>query len=109
LAALSGLGMALLYPNLMTVPSDAAHPTWRSAGMGVYRMWRDSGYAVGAILIGLSMEFVNAEAAFYMTAILMFISGAVVYGWMEETHPDFGTHEPPAPATEQPTKTVPQD
>ena len=109
LAGISGLGMALLYPNLMTVPSDAAHPTWRSAGMGVYRMWRDSGYAVGAILIGLSMEFVSAEAAFYMTALLMFISGLIVYVWMEETHPDFGTHKPPAPATEQPTKTVPQD
>lgn len=101
-AAASGLGMALLYPNLMTVPSDAAHPTWRSAGMGVYRMWRDSGYAVGAVLIGLSMEFVNIEAAFYLTAILMFASGFVVYVWMEETHPDFGTHEPPAPATAPP-------
>ncbi|RBI62142.1 MFS transporter [halophilic archaeon] len=103
LAGLSGLGMALLYPNLMTVPSDAAHPTWRSAGMGVYRMWRDSGYGVGAILIGLSMEFVNAEAAFYVTAISMFLSGAVVYLWMEETHPDFGTHEPPVPAPETST------
>ncbi|WP_276256171.1 MFS transporter [Halomontanus rarus] len=100
LAGLSGLGMALLYPNLMTVPSDAAHPTWRSAGMGVYRMWRDAGYAVGAILIGLTMEFVNAEAAFYVTAVLMFLSGAVVYVWMEETHPEFGTHEPPDPAPE---------
>ena len=98
LASISGLGMALLYPNLMTVPSDAAHPTWRSAGMGVYRMWRDSGYGVGAILIGLAMQFVNPEAAFYMTAVLMFLSGAVVYVWMEETHPEFGTHEPPAPA-----------
>jgi MFS family permease len=109
LAAISGLGMALLYPNLMTVPGDAAHPTWRSAGMGVYRMWRDSGYGVGAILIGLSMEFVNAEAAFYVTALLMFASGAVVYVWMEETHPEFGTHEPPAPATEQPIRTVSRD
>ena len=108
-AAVSGLGMALLYPNLMTVPGDAAHPTWRSAGMGVYRMWRDSGYAVGAVLIGLSMEFANPEAAFYMTAILMFLSGAVVYVWMEETHPDFGTHEPPAPATEPPTGAIPED
>jgi MFS family permease len=97
LAGVSGLGMALLYLNLMTVPSDAAHPTWRSAGMGVYRMWRDSGYGVGAILIGLSMEFVNIEAAFYMTALLMFLSGAVVYVWMEETHPEFGTHQPPIP------------
>ncbi|WP_339105919.1 MFS transporter [Haloterrigena salinisoli] len=102
LAGISGLGMALLYPNLMTVPSDAAHPTWRSAGMGVYRMWRDSGYGVGAILIGLTMQFVNTEAAFYMTALLMFFSGAVVFLWMEETHPDFGTHEPPAPAQEAP-------
>ncbi|WP_049979943.1 MFS transporter [Halolamina rubra] len=98
LAAFSGLGMALLYPNLMTVPSDAAHPTWRSAGMGVYRMWRDSGYGVGAILIGLTMQFVSPEAAFYLTAGLMFLSGAVVVVWMEETHPEFGTHEPPAPA-----------
>ncbi|AGB31799.1 major facilitator superfamily protein [Natrinema pellirubrum DSM 15624] len=109
LAGVSGLGMALLYPNLMTVPSDAAHPTWRSAGMGVYRMWRDSGYGVGAILIGLTMQFVNTEAAFYMTAILMFISGAVVYVWMEETHPDFGTHEPPAPAQEAPGQVTPED
>ncbi len=68
LAGVSGLGLALLYPNLMTVPGDAAHPTWRSAGMGVYRMWRDSGYGVGAILIGLSMEFLYVEAAFYLTA-----------------------------------------
>jgi MFS family permease len=109
LAAASGIGMALLYPNLMTVPSDAAHPTWRSAGMGVYRMWRDSGYAVGAILIGLAMQYVNPEAAFYMTAILMFASGAVVYLWMEETHPEFGTHEPPAPATDEPPRAVPED
>ena len=106
LAAVSGLGMAFLYPNLMTVPGDAAHPSWRSAGMGVYRMWRDAGYGVGAIVIGLSMEFVNAEAAFHVTAILMFLSGAVVYIWMEETHPEFGTHEPPAPAPEQPVQTL---
>ncbi|WP_254768596.1 MFS transporter [Salinilacihabitans rarus] len=109
LAGVSGLGMALLYPNLMTVPGDAAHPTWRSAGMGVYRMWRDSGYGVGAILIGLSMEFVNLEAAFYATAILMFASGAVVYLWMEETHPEFGTHEPPAPAPEPPRGVTAED
>ena len=109
LSGVSGLGMALLYPNLMTVPGDAAHPTWRATGMGVYRMWRDSGYGVGAILIGLSMEFVNVEAAFYMTALLMFISGAIVYVWMEETHPDFGTHEPPAPAPGQPDRSLSGD
>ena len=108
-AGVSGLGMALLYPNLMTVPSDAAHPTWRSAGMGVYRMWRDSGYAVGAVVIGVSMEFVNAEAAFYVTAGLMFLSGAVVYLWMEETHAEFGTHELPVPASARAETVVTED
>ncbi|GAB7095364.1 MFS transporter [Halolamina litorea] len=98
LAGLSGIGMALLYPNLMTVPGDAAHPTWRATGMGVYRMWRDSGYGVGAIVIGLAMQFASVEAAFYLTAGLMFVSGGIVTLWMEETHPEFGTHEPPAPA-----------
>jgi hypothetical protein len=78
-------------------------------GEGVYRMGRDAGYGVGAILIGFSMEVVNAEAAFYMTAILMFISGAIVYLWMEETHPDFGTHEPPAPAPEAPEQPTLED
>jgi MFS family permease len=98
MAAASGIGMALLYPNLMTVPGDACHPTWRATGMGVYRMWRDAGYGVGAILIGLTMELMTIKTAFYMTAVLMLLSGALVYLWMEETHPEFGTHEPPAPA-----------
>ena len=102
LAGVSSLGMALLYPDLMTVPSDACPPTWRVTGIGVYWMWRDAGYGVGAILIGLSMEFVNAEVAFYMTTPLMFVPGVVVCLWMEETHPDFETNEPPAPAPEQP-------
>jgi MFS family permease len=109
LAGVSGLGMAMLYPNLMTVPGDAAHPTWRATGMGVYRMWRDAGYGVGAIVIGLSMEFVAVEAAFYATAVLMFVSGAIVFLLMEETHPEFGTHEPPAPAPEPAAPTVAED
>ncbi|MFB6105406.1 MAG: MFS transporter [Halobacteriaceae archaeon] len=100
LSGVSGIGMALLYPNLMTVPGDAAHPTWRATGMGVYRMWRDAGYGVGAVVVGLSMEFVDLEFAFVVTAGAMVASGAVVALWMEETHPEFGTHEPPAPATE---------
>lgn len=99
MSGIAGLGMALLYPNLMTVPSDACHPTWRAAGMGVYRMWRDLGYAVGAVVIGLAMEFVTIEAAFYLTAVLMFVSGGVVYVWMQETHPEFGDHQPPRPTT----------
>jgi MFS family permease len=101
LAGTAGVGMALLYPNLMTVPGDACHPSWRATGMGVYRMWRDAGYGVGAVVIGATMEFASIEAAFYVTGGLMFLSGAVVFLWMEETHPEFGTHTPPIPDIEQ--------
>lgn len=109
MAAASGIGMALLYPNLMTVPGDACHPSWRAAGMGVYRMWRDAGYGVGALVIGLTMEFASLEAAFYLTAALMLLSGLVVQLWMEETHPEFGTHEPPLPVGDAPDVILPED
>ena len=92
LSGIAGVGMALHYPNLISVASDAAHPLWRSTGLGVYRLWRDLGYAVGAILIGLTVDLLYIEAAFYGTAIAMFLSGAYVYWRMEETHPEFGTH-----------------
>lgn len=94
-AGITGLGMALLYPNLITVVGDAAHPSWRAAGLGVYRMWRDAGYGFGAILIGLTADFASIEMAFYVTALSMFVSGAVAALWIEETHPQFGTHQPP--------------
>ena len=99
-SALSGVGMALHYPNLIAVASDAAHPLWRSTGLGVYRLWRDLGYAVGAVLIGLTVDLLTIEAAFYGTAIAMFLSGGLVVVWMEETHPEFGTHEPPTAGLE---------
>lgn len=92
LSGLSGVGMALHYPNLISVASDAAHPLWRSTGLGVYRLWRDLGYAVGAVLIGLTVDLLSIEAAFYGTAAAMFVSAAYVLGRMEETHPEFGTH-----------------
>jgi len=91
-SGLSGVGMALHYPNLISVASDAAHPLWRSTGLGVYRMWRDLGYAVGAVLIGLTVDLFSVAAAFYGVAGAMFVSGAYVVWAMEETHPGFGTH-----------------
>ncbi len=81
--------------------SDAAHPLWRSTGLGVYRMWRDLGYAVGAVLIGFTVDWGSIEAAFYGTAAAMFISGAYVFFQMEETHPEFGTHQSPKPIEEE--------
>lgn len=93
LSAVAGVGMALHYPNLISVASDAAHPRWRSTGLGVYRLWRDLGYAVGAVFIGLAGDLLAIEAAFYGTGVAMFLSGGFVHLVMEETHPEFGTHE----------------
>jgi len=97
-SALAGVGMALHYPNLISVASDAAHPRWRSTGLGVYRLWRDLGYAVGAVFIGLTVDLLAIEVAFYGTAVAMFLSAGFVYLAMEETHPEFGTHERPGMA-----------
>ena len=90
-AGITGVGMALLYPNLITVVGDAAHPSWRATGLGVYRMWRDAGYGFGAIIIGLTADLVSMEAAFYLVAIAMFVSGGITLVWMRETHPEQDT------------------
>ncbi|WP_435157465.1 MFS transporter [Haladaptatus sp. DFWS20] len=92
-AGVTGLGMALLYPNLITIVGDAAHPSWRATGLGVYRMWRDAGYGVGAILIGVTADFVSIQAAFYGVAAAMFVSGGIAFAWMQETHPERTTGE----------------
>jgi len=93
MSGIAGVGMALHYPNLISVVSDAAHPLWRSSSLGVYRLWRDLGYATGAILVGLTVDLLFIEAAFYGTALAMFLSGSLVYLVMDETHPEFGTHD----------------
>ncbi len=87
LASFTGLGMALLYPNLMTAAADAAHPSWRATGLGVYRFWRDAGYAVGAIFIGLTANVLGLPIAFHAVAVAMAISTLVLIVLMKETRP----------------------
>lgn len=60
-------------------------------------------------MIGPTIEFASLEAAFYLTAALMLLSGLVVQLWIEETHPEFGTHEPPLPAGDAPDPILPED
>jgi MFS family permease len=86
-AAVIGAGMALLYPSLLATIGDVAHPRWRSTSLGVYRMWRDSGYAFGALLIGLISDTLGFTYGFYFTALAMFISGIIVALTMYETAP----------------------
>ena len=89
-AGVTGLGMALLYPNLMTVVGDVAHPRWRAVGLGVYRMWRDAGYVFGALFVGLAADLLSVEAAFYGVAAAMFVSGGITLLLLRETHPTLG-------------------
>lgn len=86
-AAITGLGMALLYPNLITVVGDVAHPRWRAQSLGVYRMWRDAGYGFGAIFIGVVADLVSIDIAIVGVGIAMLLSGLITFVWLEETHP----------------------
>jgi len=84
-AVLMGLGTALVYPTLLAAISDVAHPTWRASSVGVYRLWRDSGYAVGALLSGLLADALGLSWAIGAIAVLTALSGFVVAVVMYET------------------------
>jgi MFS family permease len=87
-AAVSGLGMALLYPNLSAAVADIAHPNWRGSAIGIYRFWRDVGYAVGALALGWAAHVTDTIASgFWLVAIAMIASGGLVWWLGEETHP----------------------
>ncbi len=86
-AAALGAGTAMVYPTLLATIGDVAHPTWRARSVGIYRLWRDAGFAVGALLAGLLADLISIQAAIYAVAALTAISGAVVITRMYETHP----------------------
>ena len=86
-AALLGAGTAMVYPTLLASIGDVAHPAWRARAVGVYRLWRDAGFAVGALFAGVIADLVSIEAAIYAVALLTALSGLVVVVRMYETHP----------------------
>ena len=75
---LLGLGTALVYPSLLAAIADRAEPAWRASAVGVYRLWRDLGYAVGAVLAGLLADLFGVSAAIAVVGVLTFASGVVV-------------------------------
>jgi MFS family permease len=86
-AALLGLGTALVYPTLLAVIGDVAHPSWRASAVGVYRLWRDGGYAVGALLAGLLADALGLSWAIGAVGGLTLLSGIIVALVMYETLP----------------------
>jgi MFS family permease len=91
-AAFLGLGTAMVYPTLLAAIGDVAHPHWRARAVGVYRLWRDGGFAVGAILAGVIADTLGITAAIWTVAVLTALSGLVVAVRMYETHPN--DHKP---------------
>lgn len=87
-ATLLGLGTALVYPTLLAVISDVAAPSWRASAVGVYRLWRDGGTAVGALAAGLLADVFNMTTAIAVVGGLTFLSGVIVAGVMYETLPE---------------------
>ena len=82
---LLGLGTALVYPTLLAAIGDVAHPVWRASAVGVYRLWRDLGYAVGALLAGVTADAFGLSAALWLVAALTALSGMGVAVRMRET------------------------
>ena len=84
---LLGVGTAMVYPTLLAAIGDVAHPSWRAAAVGIYRLWRDAGFAVGALLAGLVADLAGLVAAVWVVAALTAASGLVVAIRMYETLP----------------------
>jgi MFS family permease len=75
---LLGMGTAMVYPTLLAAIGDVAHPSWRASSVGVYRLWRDFGYVVGALLAGITADLVGISAAVWLVAAITLASGVVV-------------------------------
>jgi MFS family permease len=86
-AVLLGAGTAMVYPTLLAAIGDVAHPTWRARAVGTYRLWRDGGFAVGAVLAGILADLWGLRVAVSAIAAITAVSGIVVAIRMYETHP----------------------
>ena len=84
-SVLLGVGTALVYPTLLAAIGDVVHPAWRASSVGVYRLWRDLGYAVGALLSGVVADLFGLTWAIVVVAILTFASGVIAALRMTET------------------------
>jgi MFS family permease len=83
--ALLGIGTAMVYPTLLAAIGDVALPSWRASAIGVYRFWRDLGYAIGAVIAGVTADLLGLDGALWIVAGLTFMSGLQVSYRMRET------------------------
>jgi MFS family permease len=86
-AVVLGIGTALVYPTFLAAIGDVAHPAWRARAVGVYRLWRDGGFAAGALLAGAIADLYDISTAIWTVAALTAASGLYAAARMYETHP----------------------
>ena len=84
-----GIGTAMGYPTLLAAISDLTAPSWRASAVGVYRFWRDLGYAVGALLAGGLADSFSIPFAFVAIALLTFFSGVLAGVTLRPTEAPF--------------------
>jgi MFS family permease len=84
-AILMGLGTAMVYPTLLAAIGDVAHPSWRASAVGVYRLWRDLGYAIGALVAGVTADIFGLSSAVWLVAAITLASGIIAALRMKET------------------------
>jgi MFS family permease len=77
----------MVYPTLLAAVGDVAHPAWRARSVGVYRLWRDGGFAIGALLAGIVADAFGILTAIWVVAALTAASGLIVVARMYETRP----------------------
>ncbi|MBL7715860.1 MAG: MFS transporter [Bdellovibrionales bacterium] len=87
-AILLGVGTAMVYPTLLAAIGDVAHPSWRASSVGVYRFWRDAGYAIGAVTAGMLADHFGLSLAILSVGAITFLSGCIVAIRMKETMAD---------------------
>jgi MFS family permease len=80
-----GAGTAMVYPTLLAAIGDVVHPSWRASAVGIYRLWRDSGYAIGALVAGFTADQFGIDVAILLVALITWFSGMVVALRMNET------------------------
>src|SRR6185369_11562292 len=97
-AVLLGVGTAMVYPTLLATIGDVAHPSWRASAVGVYRLWRDGGYALGALLAGFIADIFGLRWAIGAVGALTIVSSVVVATVMTETLPTHRTAAVPSTA-----------
>lgn len=90
-AVLLGAGTAMVYPALLAVVGDVAHPSWRGRAIGIYRVWRDLGYAFGAILGALLATTLGLSWAVWGASALSLISAIALFSRLRETNPQLTT------------------